>query len=186
VRLFVTLEIHNFTQNEIDEKSFQKTAEVAFKIINIKENTEISLAIVGDGRIRKLNKMYRGKNRVTDVLSFGHKPASPAGGSVIPYLAKAFPRLKKGQDWPAKGGSASGGNFISPPDGIQRLGEIIICYPRAKKQAKRAGHSLGKELAILLIHGILHLSGYDHEKSEQDAAKMEMMEQRILNKLRQN
>jgi len=58
------------------------------KEVDIKDKTEISLAIVGDGRIRKLNKMYRGKNRVTDVLSFENK-------SVIPYLAKAFPRLKK-------------------------------------------------------------------------------------------
>jgi len=117
------------------------------------------LAIVGDGRIRKLNKMYRGKNRVTDVLSFGDK-------TVMPYLAKAFPRLKKGQDI----------RFINPPDGIKRIGEIILCYPQAKKQAKRLNHSLEKELTILLIHGTLHLLGYNHET-------MEDMENIILNKL---
>jgi ssRNA-specific RNase YbeY (16S rRNA maturation enzyme) len=85
------LEIHNFTQNKIEEKFFQKIAEIVLKVAGVKGETEISLAIVGDGRIRKLNKMYRGKNRVTDVLAFGDK-------SVIPYLAKAFPRLKKGED----------------------------------------------------------------------------------------
>ncbi|MBU2472724.1 rRNA maturation RNase YbeY, partial [Patescibacteria group bacterium] len=64
------LEIHNFTQNEIDEKFFQKIVEKALKIVDVKNDIEISLAIVGDGRIRKLNKMYRGNNRVTDILSF--------------------------------------------------------------------------------------------------------------------
>ena len=161
------LEIHNFTQNEIDEKMFQRVAEVVLKTVGIKDKTEISLAIVGEGRIRKLNKMYRGKNRVTDVLSFGDK-------SVLPYLAKAFPRLKKGVNM----------SFVNPPDGVKRLGEIVICYPYAKKQARRAGHSLEKEVTILLIHGILHLLGYDHEKNDREAKKMESMEKKILDKVK--
>lgn len=160
------LEIHNFTQNQIDEKLFQRIAEVVLKTVGVKGKTEISLAIVGDGRIRKLNKIYRGKNRVTDVLAFGDK-------SVLPYLAKAFPRLKKGQDL----------KFVNPPDGVKRLGEVIICYPRAKKQAKQLGHSLEKELTILLIHGILHLLGYEHEQGGQEAEKMRAMEDKILKKI---
>ncbi|MBU1292307.1 rRNA maturation RNase YbeY [Patescibacteria group bacterium] len=157
------LEIHNFTQNQIDEIFFQQVADVVLKVVNIDKKTEISLAIVGDGRIRKLNKMYRGKNRVTDVLSFQNK-------TVMPYLAKAFPRMKKGEDM----------EFIETPDGIKRLGEVIICYSRAKKQAKKAGHSLEKELTILLIHGILHLSGYDHEQNESEAERMEEIERKVL------
>ena len=81
------LEIHNFTQNEIDKKFFQRMADLVLRKTGFKGETEISLAIVGDARMRRLNKMYRGKNRVTDVLSFDNK-------SVLPYLAKAFPRLK--------------------------------------------------------------------------------------------
>jgi rRNA maturation RNase YbeY len=165
------LEIHNFTQNEIDGKFFQRVAEVVLKIVNkekpelglLRGKTEISLAIVGNGRMRKLNKMYRGKNRVTDVLSFGDK-------SVMPYLAKAFPRLKKKQDI----------EFIEPPDGVNRLGEVVLCYPQAKKQAKRLGHSLEKELAILLVHGILHLLDYDHERNGKEAEKMRELEEKIL------
>ena len=87
----MVLEIHNFTQNEIDEKAFQRVAEAVLKTVGVKDKTEISLAVVGDGRMRKLNKMYRGKNRATDVLAFGNK-------SVLPYLAKSFPRLKKKQE----------------------------------------------------------------------------------------
>ena len=153
------LEIRNFTQNEIDEKFFKRIIKAVLDKVSIENKTEISLAIVGDGRIRKLNKMYRGKNRVTDVLSFENK-------TVMPYLAKAFPRLKKNKDIV----------FIDPPDNIKRLGEIILCYPQAKKQAKRLNHSLEKELTILLIHGTLHLLGYTHET-------MKDMENIILNKL---
>ncbi len=168
------LEIHNFTQNEIDEKFFQRVAEVALNIVGqerpllslSKGKTEISLAIVGNGRMRKLNKMYRGKNRVTDVLSFGNK-------SVLPYLAKAFPRLKRGQEI----------EFVEPPNGRKRLGEIILCYPQAKKQAKRLGHPLKEELAILLIHGILHLLGYEHEGEGPKAKEMREMEEKALAKV---
>jgi len=162
------LEIHNFTQNEIGEKLFQRVAETVLKIVGSPSTSsghkiEISLAIVGDGRMRKLNKMYRGSNRVTDVLAFENK-------SVLPYLAKAFPRLKKGEKI----------EFIEPPDNVKRLGEVIICYPRAKKQAKRQGHSLENELTILLIHGILHLLGYEDEKGEKEAKEMKEMEEKIL------
>lgn len=162
----MTLEIHNFTQNQIDEKLFKKTAEIVLKTVGFRGKAEISLAIVGDGRIRKLNKIYRGKNRATDVLAFGDK-------SVLTYLAKAFPRLRKKEEV----------KFINPPDGIKRLGEVIICYPRAKKQAKRLGHSLSKELTILLIHGILHLLGYEHENGGEEEQKMKEMEGKILKKI---
>ena len=155
------LEIHNFTQNEIDKKFFQKITEEALRVAGIKDETEISLAIVGDGRIRKLNKIYRGKNKVTDVLSFSDK-------TIMPYLFKAFVKIKKSEE------------FIKVPDGINRLGEIVICYPRAKKQAKALNHSLEKELTILLVHGILQLLGYDHEKGEAEAEKMKNMEEKIL------
>lgn len=161
------LEIRNFTQNEIDEKFFKKVAKIALEVVGIKEEVEISLAIVGNGRMRKLNKMYRGKNRVTDVLAFENK-------TVIPYLAKAFPRLKKSKDI----------EFIDPPDNVKRLGEIILCYPQAKKQARRLNHSLEKELTILLIHGMLHLLGYDHENNTEQAEKMKNMENIILEKIK--
>ena len=159
------LEIHNFTQNQIDQSFFQRIADAVLKELKIKSKTEISLAIVGNGRIRKLNKIYRGKNRVTDVLSFSNK-------SVLSYLAKAFPRLKKGEDI----------EFVNPPDKISRLGEIIISYPQAKKQARKKEHSLEKELTILFIHGILHLLGYDHEKNIKQAEQMEKIEEKILGK----
>lgn len=172
------LEIRNFTTNEINEKFLRKVADTALEVVNRerafsklpeKGKIEISLAIVGDARMRKLNKMYRGKNRVTDVLSFGER-------SVLQYLTKAFPKAKKEKD-------LSNQEFIAAPDGLNRLGEIIICYPQAKKQAKEADHSLKKEVAILLIHGILHLLGYEHERNDEEAKKMKEIEKKILSKI---
>jgi len=61
----------------------------------------------------------------------------------------------------------------------QLLGDIVISIDTAKKQALEMGHSLNKELAILLVHGILHLIGYDHIQSG-ETKKMQDMEQRIL------
>lgn len=64
--------------------------------------------------------------------------------------------------------SAAGETFVAPPDGVRHLGEVIISYPQAVIQAKEHQHSIKKELAILIIHGVLHLLGYDHEEPEQE------------------
>ncbi len=69
--------------------------------------------------------------------------------------------------------------FIPPPDGILHLGEVIISYPQAVLQAEERGHPLEKELSILVIHGLLHLLGYDHEESD-DERRMQAREKELL------
>ena len=59
-------------------------------------------------------------------------------------------------------------DFIEPPDGMRHLGEVIISYPQAVLQAKEQRHSIKKELAVLIVHGVLHLLGYDHEEPGQE------------------
>jgi probable rRNA maturation factor len=93
--------------------------------------------------IKKLNRIYRKRDEITDVLAFGLQ--------------------SKGEE------------FIQPPDNILHLGDVVICYQKAVKQAK---HSVKKELAYLLIHGVLHLLGYNH-KGRGDRKKMEEREKRI-------
>ena len=113
------IEVNNLTTVSADEEFLKKVVEKVLESEN--KNKDLSIALVGQGRIRELNKKYRGKNRVTDVLAF------PSNG----------------------------------------LGEIVICLREVKKNAKRFGSSFEKELATCLIHGILHLLGYDHEKMEE-------------------
>ena len=115
------------------------------KAIKFKGKAEISIAVVGESAIKKLNRIYRGKNRTTDVLSFGE--------SDIPVKFEF-----------------SDGNY---------LGEVVICYPAAVRQAKKAGHSANQELKLLLTHGFLHLLGYDHQKSRA-TEEMRALERKIL------
>ena len=70
--------------------------------------------------------------------------------------------------------------FVAPPDGVLHLGEVIISYPQAVIQAREHQHSLKKEIAILIIHGVLHLLGYDHAKPKPER-QMRAREAEILN-----
>ena len=63
------------------------------------------------------------------------------------------------------------------------LGDIVISIPVAARQADEAGHALSAELEQLLIHGLLHLLGYDHEQGLPEARRMKRMEQRLLKRL---
>jgi probable rRNA maturation factor len=60
------------------------------------------------------------------------------------------------------------GEAFVPPDGVMRLGEVIISYPTAERQAAEAGRPVDAEIAHLLVHGILHLLGYDHAEAEEE------------------
>ena len=73
--------------------------------------------------------------------------------------------------------------FITPPDDVIHLGEVIISYPQAKRQAEEQRHHLERELALLVTHGVLHLLGYDHELPEQEQ-KMRAMESKVLDAIK--
>jgi probable rRNA maturation factor len=113
---------------------------------------EVSLVFTDSETVQRLNRDYRGVDAPTDVLAF--------------YML------------PQKGADSS---FALPPDGVSRLGEVIISYPQAVAQAKEQGHSPERELALLVIHGILHLLGYDHEEPEEES-KMREREKELLEK----
>lgn len=132
--------IQNLTQSDIDEKFVKNVLEKVAEVIGVKDK-EVAVVLVGENKIRNLNKQYRGENRVTDVLSF----------------------------------RAEGDK--------EELGDIVVCVPRAKKQARKRKQSFEKELSMLLVHGFLHLVGYDHEK-ERETELMEGLEGKVLNKLR--
>jgi probable rRNA maturation factor len=119
---------------------------------NLPPHIEISLVLTGQERIQELNRQYRGKDMPTDVLSF----------SMAEQKEEAEPVA-----------------FIGPPDGILHLGEIIISYPQALIQSGEHGHSIKKEMSVLIVHGILHILNYDHEKPEMEPA-MVSKEKEIL------
>ena len=71
---------------------------------------------------------------------------------------------------------------LNPETWLLNLGDIIICLPRAKAQAKEYGHSLKREVAFLALHSLLHLLGYDHMMPE-DEQQMTALQTEILDKL---
>lgn len=68
----------------------------------------------------------------------------------------------------------------APHSSSHLLGDVVIAVPTAARQAKQGQRSLDEELMVLLVHGILHLCGYDHERSEKDARRMHRRERMIL------
>ena len=138
------IEINNLTTTSIDEEFLKK---IARKILKKEKESGLSVAFVNPARIKKLNKQYRKKDRVIDVLSFGS--------------SQKFPSFQKHTE----------------------LGEVIICLSEVRKNAKQYKSTFEKELVQVSIHGVLHLLGYDHEKSEKEAKKMEEKQQYYLSQV---
>jgi probable rRNA maturation factor len=101
---------------------------------NVNPLVEIGMVVTGQDKIRELNRIYLEEDKPTDVLSF-----------------------------PMRDSDVDESGFVTPPDSALRLGEVIISYPQAKQQAREHGHTVKKEVAVLIIHGLLHLLGYDHD-----------------------
>jgi len=117
----------------------ESVAEKVLVAQGVDSRAELGLVIAGQEKVRQLNLSYLEKDEPTDVLAFSMLPEQPEGD-----LAP----------------------FVAPPDGIQHLGEVIISYPQAVIQAEEHQHSIKREIAILIIHGVLHLLGYEHDKPE--------------------
>jgi probable rRNA maturation factor len=106
-------------------------------------NCDLSLLIVDDARMHRLNARYRGIDRPTDVLAFAMREGP---------FAHLQPQL---------------------------LGDVVISAETARRQARARRRSLAEELTRLLIHGTLHLLGYDHEISPADARLMRAKEREL-------
>ena len=72
-----------------------------------------------------------------------------------------------------------GEQFVSPPEGAPPLGEVVIAYPQAARQAAERGHTAAEEVPRLLVHGVLHLLGYDHAEPQEER-RMRAREQELL------
>jgi len=136
----------------VDEGWVRRITRYALAAEKVAPPYEISLVFTDSEMVQRLNRDYRDVDETTDVLAF--------------YMLTQ----KQAND-----------SFVLPPDGVARLGEVIISCPQAVKQAEEQGHSVEKELALLIIHGILHLLGYDHEKPEEER-RMRDREEELLEK----
>lgn len=129
----------------IDRRVLGRKANVVLEALDLGAS-ELSLSLVDDAEIRRLNRAYRGKDRPTDVLSFS---------------------LREGEF----------GRVSSA------LGDVVISLETAKRQGREHGLTLGEEVNRLLVHGILHLAGYDHEISFREERRMKRKEREMLRRI---
>lgn len=115
----------------------ERTLHLVARELRKKKPYFVSLAFLSESQMRQMNAHYRGKNHVTDVLSFPLDPTS---------------------------------------------GELLFSYEQAKRQAQQMHHPVRDEIVFLLVHGLLHLFGHDHEMTT-DAKKMLALQTRLLRKL---
>jgi rRNA maturation RNase YbeY len=137
-------------RTQIQQNRFVRLAEQVLRATD-EAASELSIELIGDHRMRRLNRVYRGKDRTTDVLAFPMREARPL---------RASPRTG------------------------DMLGDVVISVPTALRQAREVGRTPEEEMAALLVHGILHLCGYDHERNEQEAARMRRREETVLRTIR--
>ena len=119
-------------------------------------DAEVSVSFVSNAEIRNLNRIYRKKDSVTDVLSFPMFELTPGK---LP---------------------ASWESYKDPDTGLVPLGDMAISLERAKQQAAEFGHSARREVGYLTIHSILHLLGYDHVDEGPMKKQMRAAEEAIL------
>jgi probable rRNA maturation factor len=118
---------------------------------------EIECIITDDTTIQKLNKQFRNIDEPTDVLSFAFKDTCT---------------------------EAQVASFPSIPDSPEALGQIIVSFPRAVMQSAAHCYSIDQELAMLVVHGMLHLLGYDHHDPA-EGREMKQREKHAINLLRE-
>lgn len=109
---------------------------------NIYGKVEIGVNIVGDRKMHELNRMYRGIDATTDILSFALEDANPSFLQHIPRVG-----------------------FVAAPDQVLRLGDIVISYPQVVEDASLDGISVDDEIKALVEHGVKHLLGVHHEEN---------------------
>ena len=129
---------------------------------------QVSLLLTDDAAVRELNRQYRGLDETTDVLSFSAQHSGHWQGDDA---------VSGDSDSDADADSAD--PFPMPDGEPPPLGAIVISLPQAMRQAHAAGVPLRRELALLLVHGALHLLGYDHYDADEQAA-MQALEQAAL------
>ncbi|MEP7147579.1 MAG: rRNA maturation RNase YbeY [Acidobacteriota bacterium] len=123
---------------------------------------DFSIAFVSDRRMKELNGFFRGKESTTDVLSFPHEPDD--------FLQNASVSLSLEEEEQAKTCTLNA-NY---------LGDIVISVEQAQKQAKENRLTLENEIKQLILHGLLHLCGYDHETDDGEMNARELELRRTL------
>lgn len=150
----INLYFSNSTKSRISRNFVLKLVNNIFAALENSKKWQIEVNIVGEKAIKKLNRLYRNKDKATDILSFAEND--------VEYSYKSF--------------------FKDESSDAENLGEIFICWQEVQRKSKELFWTQEKMFSFLVVHGILHLLGYDHIE-DSEAEKMQAMEQKIMKKM---
>lgn len=143
------VELYDEQQTLTDEliQMVQDVLAYAADYLELEENCAMSVIIVDNEEIQNINREYRQKDAVTDVISFALEES---------VVEDDFPAIQEVMDE------------------SRELGDIFVSFQRAQEQAVEYGHSFKRELGFLVVHGFLHLNGYDHMTEEEEAEMFDL------------
>ena len=141
-----------FEEYESYEEEYLSLMEITLKTLGIKCDPIVSVSLVDNKYIHRINKKYRHIDRPTDVISF------------------AF--LDDGHQY----------DKVLYKEGMIALGDIYISVEKANEQANEYGHSIKRELCFLFVHGLLHLLGYDHMTKEDEEKMFSLQDEILKQK----
>ncbi|QTJ38123.1 rRNA maturation RNase YbeY [Dolosigranulum pigrum] len=143
------VELYDDQQTLTDEltQMVQDILAYAADYLELEENCAMSVIIVDNEEIQNINREYRQKDAVTDVISFALEES---------VVEDDFPAIQEVMDE------------------SRELGDIFVSFQRAQEQAVEYGHSFKRELGFLVVHGFLHLNGYDHMTDEEEAEMFDL------------
>ena len=160
----ITVLVFPSFKRRVTQKRLRLVAEAALDAAAAGERGDVSVVIADDEALLELNARHRGESSVTDVLSFSPHHAGP-------YMGDG--------DGPDFGDTPDDAGFPDFPtlDGQpEELGEVVISYEQAKRQARQARRPVAVEVETLVVHGVLHLLGYDHAEPDEEREMFALQE----------
>jgi probable rRNA maturation factor len=145
----MSIEVSNESGIDVSEAELVSVARFVLDKMNVNPAAELSMVLLDTAAMADLHMRWMDLPGPTDVMSFPMDELEP------------------------------GGRPDAPEPGPGMLGDIVLCPEFAAEQAAAAGHSLGHELALLTIHGVLHLLGYDHAEPDEEKEMLDL-QQRLL------
>jgi probable rRNA maturation factor len=155
------------TEVAVDVLRWVRLARLVLEEERVPEEAELSVIFVDEQAITDLNERFLGGDGPTDVLAF------PMDDDVV-----------LGGRQPDNGGRGPG-SPSEPSDPPMVLGDVVVCPQVAVRQSQERGHPLDDELALLVVHGVLHLLNYDHAE-ERESEAMSQRERELLDRFRQS
>ena len=147
----VSVIVEDSQRRRISQRWVRELVRSVLAVQDVPPRSRVEVLLAGDDAIQRLNAAHLSVDSTTDVLSFPSSDGSPDGD----------------------------GGFLGFPGGWTDIGQIALSLPQAERQARERGHALQDEAAHLIVHGALHLLGYDHQ-APAEAAMMRRLEESLL------